>query len=142
MLLKYRPPANQIDSIRVAASFFISGAWVTLHGSCIGARVIGTNARSIALAEVRFDVPDEAVQVLEPTVAEFVRALRFAAASMWYRQGDVTMSTAAAIAGLDLRDFLTALAEHGHDMFTMDIDDVQHDLDVLAQQRAREAAEF
>lgn len=92
------------------------------------------------MAEVRFEVPDEAVELVAPTLADFTRSLRFAAASTWYRQGEVTMSTAAAIAGLDLRDFFTALAEHGQDMITMSIDDVRHDLDVLAQRQARELA--
>ena len=71
------------------------------------------------MAEVRFEVPDEAIELVAPTPADFARSLRFAAASTWYQQGDVTMSTAAAIAGMDLRDFLTALAEHGQDMITM-----------------------
>jgi predicted HTH domain antitoxin len=87
---------------------------------------------------VSFDVSEEAIQEAGATPEEFARAVRLAAAMFWYGRSEVTMGTAAEIAGLDLRDFLTALSKHKQDIFAVDLDDLDQELAFLAQQDRRE----
>lgn len=90
------------------------------------------------MTTVRFDVPDETMRTISPTSEEFAPALRLAAAMFWYGRGDITMGTAAEIAGLDLRGFFTALSDHGQSIFNLDADDVQADLEWLATRSAHD----
>ena len=91
------------------------------------------------MATVSFEVPDEAMRAIAETPEDFAHALRLAAAMYWYGHADITMGTGAAIAGLDLRGFLTALSQHKQDIFVVDADDIRDDLAALAEYRARNA---
>ena len=90
------------------------------------------------MATVTFDVPDEAMRAVSAAPEAFVCALRLAAAMFWYGRSEVTMGTAAAIAGIDLRDFLTALSQHKQDIFVVDFDDLDQELAFLARRRGRD----
>ncbi len=87
---------------------------------------------------VSFDVPEEAMRAVSASPEQFACAVRLAGAMFWYGRSDVTMGTAAEIAGLDLREFLTALSHHQQDIFLVDADDIQEDLAVLAQRRPQD----
>ncbi|MBI2760907.1 MAG: UPF0175 family protein [Chloroflexi bacterium] len=80
------------------------------------------------MAMVSFEVPDEALQELGSTPESFACAVRLAAAMHWYRRSDVSVSTAAAIAGLNQRDFLLALSQHEQDIFVVDPDQLDREL--------------
>ena len=55
--------------------------------------------------------------------------MRLAAAMLWYSRGMVSQSKAAEIAGLNRADFLRALARHEMDVFVVDFDDLQREVD-------------
>lgn len=80
------------------------------------------------MALVTFEVPDEAMRAISPTPEEFACAVRLAAAMFWYGRAEVSQGTAAAIAGLNLRDFLFALSRHKQDIFVVDFDDLDREL--------------
>jgi predicted HTH domain antitoxin len=69
---------------------------------------------------ITVDVPEEAFAALRRSPAEFAREMRLAAAIHWYSRGEVSQERAAEIAGLDRTDFLLALAERRVDVFTVD----------------------
>lgn len=90
------------------------------------------------MTTIRFDVSEEAMRAVSESPEEFACAARLAAAMFWYGRSDVTMGTAAELAGLDLRGFLTALSSQKQDIFKVDIDDFDGELAVLAERRARD----
>lgn len=81
---------------------------------------------------VSFDIPREALSALRRAPDEFARDMRLAAAMHWYRRGDISQEKAAMIAGLDRADFLAALAREHIDVFQVDLDDLQRELDCPA----------
>ena len=87
------------------------------------------------MAEITFEVPDHALQSLDTTSEAFASEVRLAAAMFWYGRADVTMGTAAAIAGLDLRDFMQALKAAQQNTFAFDMDEWQREL-ALVHERA------
>lgn len=78
---------------------------------------------------VSFDIPREALSALRRAPDEFAREMRLAAAMHWYRRGDISQEKAAMIAGLDRADFLAALAREQIDVFQVDLDELQRELD-------------
>lgn len=80
------------------------------------------------MATLSFEVPDDAVQAVRDSPEEFACALRLAAAMFWYGRAEVSMGTAAAIAGLNIQDFLFALSRHEQDIFVVDLDDLRREL--------------
>jgi predicted HTH domain antitoxin len=54
---------------------------------------------------------------------------RLAAAIRLYQRGQVSQEKAAQIAGLDRTDFLMALAREGVDVFVVDFDDLQREME-------------
>lgn len=77
---------------------------------------------------VSFDIPPEALSALRRAPGEFAQEMRLAAAMHWYRRGDISQEKAAMIAGLDRTDFLAALAREQIDVFQVDLDDLQREL--------------
>ena len=69
---------------------------------------------------ITVEVPEEAFAALRRSPAEFAREMRLAAAIYWYSRGEISQEQAAEIAGLDRTDFLLALAERRVDVFTVD----------------------
>jgi predicted HTH domain antitoxin len=88
------------------------------------------------MATVRFEVADEAMEVVSATSDEFACAVRLAAAMFWYRRSDVTLGTAAAIAGLSQAQFMHALKSAGEGTVVVDPDDLDRELAFLAERRS------
>ena len=80
------------------------------------------------MATIRFDVPDEAMRLVAETEEAFACAVRLAAAMHWYGRGEVSLSTAAALAGMNLREFMHALKAAGQDTTVIDWDDFDREL--------------
>ncbi len=81
------------------------------------------------MPEVRIDLPEEAFSARRLPPEEFVRDLRLAAAIYWYQKSEISQEKAAQIAGLNRRDFLAALAHEQVDVFAVDFNDLQRELD-------------
>ncbi len=80
------------------------------------------------MTKVNLDLPEEIFSTRRLTPDDFVRDMRLAAAIYWYQKGEVSQEKAAQIAGLNRRDFLTALAREQVDVFVVDMDDLQREL--------------
>ena len=78
---------------------------------------------------VTMDLPEEIFSALRYSPDEFAREMRLAAAMLWYSRGMVSQEKAAEIAGLNRREFLTALARNEMDVFAVDFDDLQREVD-------------
>ncbi len=75
-----------------------------------------------------FDAPEEALQSVGETPEASAHALRLAAAMFWYGRGEISMGTAAKIAGLDLTDFLLTISRHKQDIFHVDIEELKREI--------------
>ncbi|BAY89147.1 MULTISPECIES: UPF0175 family protein [unclassified Tolypothrix] len=80
------------------------------------------------MTRVNLDLPEEVFSARRLTPNDFVRDMRLAAAIYWYQKGEISQEKAAQIAGLNRRDFLAALAREQVDVFTVDFDDLQQEL--------------
>ena len=80
------------------------------------------------MTKVNLDLPEEVFSTRRLTPDDFVRDMRLAAAIYWYQKGEVSQEKAAQIAGLNRRDFLSALAREQIDVFAVDMDDLQREL--------------
>jgi predicted HTH domain antitoxin len=80
------------------------------------------------MTRVSLDLPEEVFSARRLTPDDFVRDMRLAAAIYWYQKGEVSQEKAAQIAGLNRRDFLSALAREQVDVFAVDINDLQREL--------------
>jgi predicted HTH domain antitoxin len=78
---------------------------------------------------VTMDLPEEVFSALRRSPQEFARDMRLAAAMLWYSRGMVSQEKGAEIAGLSRKEFLTALARNQMDVFPVDFDDLQRELD-------------
>ena len=63
------------------------------------------------------------------TPTEFIKQMRLASAIHWYAKGKISQEKAAMIAELDRADFLAALAREQVEVFTVDIDALQQELE-------------
>jgi predicted HTH domain antitoxin len=54
--------------------------------------------------------------------------MRLAAAIFWYQKNEISQEKAAQIAGLNRRDFILALSRQQIDVFSVDFDDLQEEL--------------
>jgi predicted HTH domain antitoxin len=80
------------------------------------------------MARVNLDLPEEVFSARRLPPDDFVRDMRLAAAIYWYQKSEVSQEKAAQIAGLNRRDFLAALAREQVDVFIVDFDDLQQEL--------------
>lgn len=87
--------------------------------------------------KISFDVPEESLRATGATAEEFARALRLAAAQFWFGRSEVTLGTAAAVAGLSQAEFMHALKKAGQDTVIVDLDDLDRELAFLAERRSR-----
>lgn len=78
---------------------------------------------------MQLELSDEVFSALRRSPDEFLREMRLAAAAHWYSRSEISQEKAAMIAGLDRADFLDALAKLGIDVFAVDMDDLQEELD-------------
>jgi predicted HTH domain antitoxin len=74
-------------------------------------------------------LPEEVFSTLRRSPEELVRDLRLAAAICWYQKNEASQEKAATIAGLNRRDFIEALAREQVDVFVVDFDDLQRELE-------------
>lgn len=81
------------------------------------------------MTKVTLDLPEEVLSSLRHSPEEFVRELRLAAAIYWYQKSLISQEKAAQIAGLNRRDFMEALAREQVDVFIVDFDDLQRELE-------------
>ncbi len=81
------------------------------------------------MTKVTLDLPEEVLSSLRHSPEEFVRELRLAAAIYWYQKSLISQEKAATIAGLNRRDFMEALAREQVDVFIVDFDDLQRELE-------------
>ena len=82
------------------------------------------------MASVTLQFPEGVFSALRRSPDEFARELRLAAAVHWYERGEVSQEKAAEIAGLDRKQFLTALAREKAQAFLVDFDDLRRELDL------------
>lgn len=92
------------------------------------------------MTTVSFDVPDESLHALRTTPEKLAESVRLAAAIYWYGRSEITLGTAAALAGLCQAQFMHALKAAGHDTFVVDTEDVEQELAFLAERRSRDSA--
>ncbi len=81
------------------------------------------------MTTVAIELPDEVFSALRRSPPEFAQQMRLAAAIHWYAQGKISQEKAALIAGLDRADFLAALAAEQIDVFEVDLDSLQRELE-------------
>jgi predicted HTH domain antitoxin len=80
------------------------------------------------MTRVNLDLPEEVFSARRLAPDDFVRDMRLAAAIYWYQKDEISQEKAAQIAGLNRRDFLAALVREQVDVFTVDFDDLQQEL--------------
>jgi predicted HTH domain antitoxin len=78
---------------------------------------------------VTMDLPADVFSALRRSPDEFAREMRLAAAMLWYSRGMISQEKAADVAGLNRADFLRALARNEMDVFVVDFEDLQRELD-------------
>jgi len=78
---------------------------------------------------ITMDLPEEAFAALRRSPDEFAREMRLAAAMLWYNRGVISQEKAAGIAGLNRAEFLAALARNEMDVFLVDFDDLERELE-------------
>lgn len=81
------------------------------------------------MPKVTLDIPEEVFSTLRRSPEEFVRDLRLAAAIYWYQKSEISQEKAATIAGLNRRAFIEALAREQVDVFVVEFDDLQRELE-------------
>ncbi|KYC43166.1 hypothetical protein WA1_13795 [Scytonema hofmannii PCC 7110] len=80
------------------------------------------------MSEITINLPEEVFSARRLPPAEFVREMRLAAAIYWYQKQEMSMEKAASVAGLNRRDFLDALNREKVDVFAVDFEDLQREL--------------
>jgi len=80
------------------------------------------------MPNITINLPDEIFSSRRLPPKEFVEDLRLAAAIYWYQKGEISQEKAAQIAGINRRDFLQALAREQVDVFNVDFNDLQEEL--------------
>jgi hypothetical protein len=58
--------------------------------------------------------------------------MRLAAATYWYSRTEISQEIAAAIAGLNRRDFIDTMAHEKVDVFVVDFDDLKRELELAS----------
>ncbi|MBD2277398.1 MAG: UPF0175 family protein [Dolichospermum sp. DEX189] len=80
------------------------------------------------MTKVNLDLPPEVFSARRLSPDDFVRDMRLAAAIFWYQKNEISQEKAAQIAGLNRRDFILALSRQQIDVFSVDFDDLQEEL--------------
>jgi len=78
---------------------------------------------------VAMDLPEDVFSALRRSPEEFAREMRLAAAMLWYSRSVISQEKAAEIAGLNRAEFLRALARNEIDVFVVDFDDLEREVD-------------
>lgn len=80
------------------------------------------------MSEITINLPEEIFSTRRLSPEGFVRDMRLAAAIYWYQKGEISQEKAAQVAGLNRKEFLEALAREQVDVFVVDFDDLQREL--------------
>lgn len=80
------------------------------------------------MTNLTIELPDEVFSTLKRTPKEFVGDMRLVSAIHWYAKGEISQEKAALIAGLDRVDFLDALAQEKIEVFSVDFDQLEREL--------------
>lgn len=80
------------------------------------------------MTNLAIELPDEVFSTLKRTPKEFVGDMRLVSAIHWYAKGEISQEKAALIAGLDRVDFLDALAQEKIEVFSVDFDQLEREL--------------
>lgn len=81
------------------------------------------------MATITMDLPGDTFSALRRLPEEFAREMRLAAAMLWYSRGMISQEKAAGIAGPNRAEFLRALARNEIDVFKVDFDDLEREVD-------------
>jgi predicted HTH domain antitoxin len=81
------------------------------------------------MATLTLDISPESMAALRRSPQDFLREMRIAAAIYWYSRGEISQTAAADIAGMHRVEFLDELARRKVDVFQVDPDDLQKELD-------------
>lgn len=78
---------------------------------------------------ISIEFPVEVFSALRKSPKEFAKELRLAAAIHWYHQGMISGSKAGEIAGMTRLEFLDELARRKLNVFVIDMDQLQEEID-------------
>ena len=81
------------------------------------------------MTTLTLEFPEEVFSSRRRSPEKFAQEMRLAAAVHWYQQGTLSMEKAAQVAGLDRVDFLEALARERIDVFQVDFEDLDRELE-------------
>jgi predicted HTH domain antitoxin len=81
------------------------------------------------MPNLSFDLPQEIFAAVRKSPEEFAREMRLAAAMRWYAHGEMSQERAAELAGMNRAEFLRALAREKVDVFVVDMNDLQREID-------------
>ena len=77
---------------------------------------------------LQIEVPDDAFSMLRRSPDEFGREMRRAASIYWYQRGMISQERAAELAGLDRTDYLLMLSREQVDVFVVDFESLENEL--------------
>ena len=81
------------------------------------------------MSEITINLPEEIFSVRRLAPEEFVRDMRLAADIYWYQKGEFSQEKAAQVARLNCRDFWANLARKKIDIFNVNFNDLQQELE-------------
>ena len=81
------------------------------------------------MSQITIELPDEVFSARRQPPEKFVQEMRLAAAIYWYQKGEISQEKAAQIAGLNRQDFLIALARENINVFQVDFQDLEVELE-------------
>ncbi len=73
------------------------------------------------MTTVTLELPEELLSGLRSSPEEFVKELRLSAALHWYEHGQITLDSAARLAGVSRTTFLATLNRDMSDAFEVDL---------------------
>ncbi len=82
------------------------------------------------MVKVTLNLSEEVLSARRQSPEEFCAAMRLAAAIFWYQRGELSQEKATQVAGLNRRDFLEVLAQHKIDVFQVDFNDLEQELEL------------
>ena len=80
------------------------------------------------MVQVSIDVPTELLEKKGDNPDRIAQQVQLAAAIYWYSRGDISQTVAAELAGLNREQFLEVLAREKVDVFQVDFDDLEREL--------------
>lgn len=80
------------------------------------------------MVQVTVNVPEDFLDARN--TEDFAKQIQLAAAIYWYAHGDISMGKAAQFSGLTRPEFLDTLAHEKIDVFQVDFDDLERELNL------------